>query len=138
MRKIFPGQRQSMRCRSVRWPSCLKRSTIPKRPFALGLWSEIKCLLKPAVSVTTLRKATGAYVHSRRHQIAMARPKSWRHDIRGKPVGSVSDADRSAAQQQYEQPRTGVETHKSKLNTAPVSKRELIRASLLGRSGAPG
>lgn len=78
----------------------------PIRPFALGLWAEIRVLLKPEISVSTLRKATGAYVHCRTYQIAVARPGSIRHDINGKPVDPISDADRLDARKKYENFRT--------------------------------
>ncbi|MBD9625017.1 ProQ/FINO family protein [Ensifer sp. ENS06] len=113
----------------------------PIRPFALGLWSEIRCLLRPEVSASTLRKATGSYVHSRRYQIAMARPDSLRHDINGAPVGAVSDGDRLAAQQKYEGLRSGNGARKTASGAAPaslrptVSKSDMIRAALLNRNG---
>jgi hypothetical protein len=37
----------------------------PIRPFAVGLWNGIRPLLKPEYSVTTLRRATGAYLPRR-------------------------------------------------------------------------
>lgn len=78
----------------------------PIRPFALGLWAETRVLLKPEISVSTLRKATGAYVHCRTYQMAVARPGSIRHDIKGKPVEPISDADRLDARKKYENFRT--------------------------------
>lgn len=71
----------------------------PIRPFALGLWNEIRPFLKPDISVTALRKAMASYVHARSYQMAVSRPGSQRHDINGEPV---SDADRLDALQKYE------------------------------------
>lgn len=108
----------------------------PIRPFALGLWNEIRPLLKPNISVTALRKVMATYVHSRSYQIAVARPGSLRHDINGAPVGPVSDADRLDAQEKYEgfKERDGSRSRKS---TAPVpsptSKAAVIRAGFLNR-----
>ena len=73
----------------------------PIKPFALGLWNDIRPLLKPEISVTALRKTMATYVHSRSYQIAIARPGSLRHDIDGKPVEPVSDADRLDALRKY-------------------------------------
>ncbi|MCK3777258.1 ProQ/FinO family protein [Ensifer sesbaniae] len=55
--------------------------------------------MRSDVSVSTLRKATGAYIHSRSYQIAVARRDSHRHDINGVPIDFVPDADRLDAQQ---------------------------------------
>lgn len=113
----------------------------PIRPFALGLWNEIRCLLKPEISVSTLRKATGAYIHSRSYQIAVARQDSSRHDINGVPIDLVSDADRLDAQQRYESLRGRDGKAKSGahlLLPAPPSKTEMIRAALLERRRSPG
>ena len=74
----------------------------PILPFALGLWNDIRPLLKPEISVTALRKVMATYVHSRSYQIAIARAGSFRHDINGEPVESVSDADRLDALKKYE------------------------------------
>jgi len=74
----------------------------PIRPFARGLWNDIRLLLKPEVSVTALRKALATYVHSRSYQIAIARPGSFRHAINGEPVEPVSDVDRLHALEKYE------------------------------------
>ncbi|PSS60603.1 ProQ/FINO family protein [Ensifer sp. NM-2] len=112
----------------------------PVRPFALGLWSEIRPLLKPEISVSTLRKALATYVHSRSYRIATARPGSVRHDINAEPVEPVSDADRLDAQQKYEsfKAREGPRSPKlaAPLST-PTSKTEAIRVTLLRRKDNP-
>jgi hypothetical protein len=108
----------------------------PVRPFALGLWNEIRPLLKPDISVTALRKVMASYVHSRSYQIAVARPGSLRHDINGAPVGPVSDADRQDAQEKYEgfKERDGSRGPKSPPPApSPTSKAAGIRAGLLKR-----
>jgi hypothetical protein len=74
----------------------------PIRPFALGLWAEIRLLLRPEFSVSMLRRATGAYLHSKRYHLAIAQPDSVRHDIDGTPIGTVSDADSLAAQEKIQ------------------------------------
>ena len=108
----------------------------PIRPFALGLWNEVRPFLKPEISVSTLRKAMATYVHSRSYQIAVARPGSVRHDINGAQVAPVSDADRLDAQQKYEgfKARDGSCNPKSVLPLpTPASKTKVIRAGLLKR-----
>ncbi|MGF6178368.1 ProQ/FINO family protein [Ensifer sp. 4252] len=112
----------------------------PIRPFALGLWNDIRPLLKPEISVTALRKAMATYVHSRSYQIAVARSGSLRHDINGQPVEPVSDVDRLDALKKYEgfKARDGSSTlpPASPLATS-ASKRGAIRAHLLRRKDAP-
>lgn len=108
----------------------------PIRPFALGLWNEIRPLLKPDISVSTLRKTMSIYVHSRSYQVAVARSGSLRHDINGEPVDPVSDADRLNAQAKYEslKARDGSATQRSSPSLpTPASRTEAIRAHLLRR-----
>ncbi|KSV64873.1 hypothetical protein N185_34365 [Sinorhizobium sp. GW3] len=106
----------------------------PIRPFALGLWNDVRSLLKPEISVTALRKAMSTYVHSRSYQIAVARAGSLRHDINGNPVEPVSDADRVDALKRYKgfQEGQGFSTPE-KPAPAPPSKTEAIRTALLNR-----
>ncbi|MFK0276090.1 ProQ/FINO family protein [Ensifer sp. NPDC090286] len=112
----------------------------PIRPFALGLWSEVRLLLKPDVSVSALRKALATYVHARSYQVAVARPGSMRHDINGEPVEPVSDADRLDALKKYEsfKARNGSSAEASVSSlAASASKRDAISALLLRRKDAP-
>ncbi|KQW72562.1 ProQ/FINO family protein [Ensifer sp. Root127] len=74
----------------------------PIRPFALGLWNQIRPLLRPEISGSTLRRATGAHLHSKSYHLAVAQIFSARHDIGGMPIDSVSDADRLAAAEKIE------------------------------------
>lgn len=108
----------------------------PVRPFALGLWNDIRPLLKPDAGLTTLRRATGAYVHSRRYLFATAQPDAMRFDLQGNPVGPVSDADRLAAQERYQNlKRTSTPPAVSPVvSPTPLSKNEQIRAALLTRA----
>ncbi|WP_426289738.1 ProQ/FINO family protein (plasmid) [Ensifer adhaerens] len=109
----------------------------PVRPFALGLWNDIRPLLKPDVSVSALRKAMATYVHSRSYQIAVAREGSLRHNINGEPVEPVLEADRLDALKKYEgfQRRDG----SNNPTTSPVqpTKTEAIRIALLRRKEKP-
>ncbi|NTF44676.1 ProQ/FINO family protein [Rhizobium rhizogenes] len=110
----------------------------PVRPFALGLWSEIRPLLKPDVPVMSLRRATSAFLHSKRYYFACAQPDSMRHDISGNPTEPLSAEDRVAAQERLttlRQTQTKAPVHHPEPKPAPptISKADLIRASLLGR-----
>ena len=109
----------------------------PIRPFALGLWNEIRPLLKPDVPVMSLRHATSAFLHSKRYYYACAQPDSMRHDLAGNPVEPLSAADRQAAQQRLavlKQAQTKATVQREEPPPPPaLSKAELIRASLLGR-----
>ena len=73
----------------------------PIRPFAVGLFNEIRQRLKPEFGVTTLRKATAFYIYSKRYYFASAQPDSMRHDINGKAVAPLSEEDRAAAQKSF-------------------------------------
>ena len=98
----------------------------PIRPFALGLWNDIRPLLKPDVGITKLRRATGAYLHSKRYFFATAQPDSMRFDVQGNPAEPVSDADRLAAQERYQNLARGSAA-------TPLTKSEQIRVALLTR-----
>jgi hypothetical protein len=110
-------------------------------PFAIGLFDEIRTLLKPEVGATTLRRAIAAFVHTKRYYFASAQPDSARHDIDGRPLELLTDEDRLTAQNRFltlTQKISGGE--KSGVipsippPTMPVmTKSDQIRANLLGR-----
>lgn len=113
----------------------------PIRPFALGLFNDMRALLKPETPLTSLRRAMAAYAHSKRYYFASAQPGSMRHDLSGEPIEPLSEEDRSAAQQRFlELKRTPVTTDQAAVAPPPVTppevvptKNELIRAALLKR-----
>ena len=71
------------------------------RPFAVGLFNEIRPLLRAEFGVTQLRRATAAYIYSKRYYFASAQPDAMRHDIDGNPVAPISQPDRLAAQKNF-------------------------------------
>jgi len=73
----------------------------PIRPFAIGLFEEIRPLLKPGVGITTLRRALAAFVHSKRYYFASARPNSVRHGLDGRPLEALSEDDCMTAQNRF-------------------------------------
>ncbi|NLR98110.1 ProQ/FINO family protein [Rhizobium sp. P38BS-XIX] len=109
------------------------------RPFALGLWNEIRPLLRPDMSVMSLRRATSAFLHSKQYYFACAQSDSMRHNIDGNPTEPLSADDRQAAQKRLvvlkqTQSKPAPAPVEPKAPPAPVvSKADLIRASLLGR-----
>ncbi|SDN70552.1 ProQ/FINO family protein [Ensifer sp. YR511] len=113
----------------------------PIRPFALGLWNEIRPLLRPEISVSTLRRTTGAYLHSKRYHLAVAQPGSARHDIGGMPVDTVSEADRLAAAEKIESLKkrdaARVPSAPTVAGSVTLSKADMIRATLLNRNNPP-
>ncbi|GAA5658060.1 RNA chaperone ProQ [Brucella sp. NBRC 13694] len=111
----------------------------PIRPVTIGFFQQVSPLLKPDASVTTLRRAIGAYVHSKRYYLSCSQVDAMRHDLDGNPVEPVSDTDRLNAEEQlsaFGQQTKQVST--LSIEPSPVlethSKRDLIRASLLGKS----
>ncbi|WP_042120038.1 ProQ/FINO family protein [Rhizobium etli] len=106
----------------------------PVLPFAVGLFNELRPLLKPEAGVTTLRRATAAFVHCRRYYFASAQPDSMRHNIDGEPVEPLSAEDRLVAQKRFLSLKQSakVEAPEPALVPTPVlSKNEQIRAALL-------
>ncbi|SCW87500.1 ProQ/FINO family protein [Rhizobium mongolense subsp. loessense] len=114
-----------------------KKPGDPIRPFALGLFNDIRALAKPDVKATALRRAVGSFVHSKRYYFASAQPGSMRHDIDGKPVEPLSSEDRLVAQRRFlSLKRSNDENsapHVEPPTAAPPSKTEQIRAALLRR-----
>jgi sRNA-binding protein len=110
----------------------------PILPFALGIFQEIRPLLKPDEAVTKLRRATAIYVRLKRYYFASAQPDSMRHDLEGAPVGAVSEADRLEAQRRFlemKRTRSGadqqvVETLRPIAVVPALTKNEQIRAAL--------
>jgi ProP effector len=111
----------------------------PIKPFAIGVWNDIRGLLKPDTPVTSLRRATSAYTHSKRYLFACAQPNAFRHGIDGNPSAPVSDEDRSAAQLAVSKLKNSA----SELPSPPplpvqappdATRANQIRAGILGRS----
>jgi len=103
------------------------------KPFECGLWDDLRLRLRPGVSVTSLRKATGAYLHSKRYFFTMAQPDSLRFDIDGAPAGPVSYEDRLAAQERYAMLRR-TDAPASEPSAPSLTKTDRIRAGLLPRA----
>lgn len=117
------------------------KSGDPIRPFAVGLFNELRPLLKPDSGVTTLRRATAAYVHCRRYYFASAQPDSMRHGLDGEPVEPLSPEDRLVAQKRFLSLKQITGKADAPEEAAPVpppllSKSEQIRAALLGKRNA--
>lgn len=109
----------------------------PMLPFARGLFTEIRALLKPDTGVTKLRRKTSAYVHSKRYYFASAQPDSMRHDIDGRPIEPLSADDRLVAQQRFLKLRRSNEDATVATENPPppeFTKADQIRAALLNRN----
>jgi len=103
------------------------------RPFEIGLFEQLKALRKPGVSITTLRRATSAYVHSKRYYLASGQPDAMRHSIDGNPISAVSHDDQQAARHSL---RSLEEAHgKTVSSTLPpeIDKTSRIKSGLLPR-----
>ncbi|MBB2719211.1 UNVERIFIED_ORG: hypothetical protein GGE64_004927 [Rhizobium etli] len=106
----------------------------PVLPFAVGLFNELRPLLNPEAGVTTLRRATAAYVHCRRYYFASAQPDSMRHNIDGEPVEPLSAEDRLVAQKRFLSLKQSAKAEAPEPAPVPppvLSKNEQIRAALL-------
>lgn len=113
----------------------------PIKPFAIGLWGDIHARLKAGESTTALRRATGAYLHSKRYYFATAQPDSMRHDINGDPIEPVTGSDRIDAQKRFLSLRKNSENENDTPDAEPappskpaLTKAEMIRASLLRKT----
>ena len=110
------------------------------RPFALGLFNDMRPLLKPDTPLMKLRRAMAVYAHSKRYYFASAQPNAMRHDLSGEPIEPVSEEDRLLAQKRFLEFKRAPHTSLAIEPTpspppAPPTKKELIRAALLKRSG---
>ncbi|WP_117194286.1 ProQ/FINO family protein [Rhizobium terrae] len=110
----------------------------PIRPFAIGLFDDIRLLIKPDIGITVLRRAVGAFVHSKRYYLASALSDAFRHDIDGMPVEPVSASDRLVAQRRFlslkhNNGQTATPAPEPAPPPAP-SKADQIRAGLLSRN----
>lgn len=108
------------------------------KPFSIGVWNDIRSLLKPGATTSQLRRATSAYTHAKRYYLACAQPDAIRHDIDGQPVEAVSAEDRLAAQVVFQKLNNSRQEPSSVAPAMPipapvVSKASLIRAALLGQ-----
>ncbi|ANM07517.1 MULTISPECIES: ProQ/FINO family protein [Rhizobium] len=113
----------------------------PVLPFVVGLFNELRPLLKPDAGVTALRRATAAYVHCRRYYFASAQPDSMRHNLEGEPVEALSQEDRLVAQKRFLSLKQTAHKSEPPEEVAPVpppviSKNEQIRAALLRKRNA--
>lgn len=70
----------------------------PIRPVAIGIFQHVSPFLSPGISVTALRRAIGAYVHSKRYYLLYSRREAMRHDINDNPIEPVSDSDKVNSQ----------------------------------------
>lgn len=109
----------------------------PIRPVTIGFFRQVCPLLKPDSSVTALRRAIGAYVHSKCYYLSCSQADAMRHDPDGNPSEPVSETDRLNAEERLStlgQQTKKVPTSSITLSAEPEahSKRNLIRASLLG------
>jgi sRNA-binding protein len=111
----------------------------PIRPFARGIFEDIRPLLKPEIGVTKLRPAIAVYVRLKRYYFASAQPDAMRHDLEGAVVEAVSEADRLEAQRRFlEMKQVGLEVEKTPASAPTLpTKNELIRAALLKRPSSP-
>lgn len=111
----------------------------PIKPFAIGVWNDIRALLRPDTPVTSLRRATSAYTHSKRYIFACAQPDAHRHDVDGNVISPVSPEDRLAAQLAFERLKNSSSAApspslKPAATTLESSKADQIRAGILRRN----
>ena len=110
----------------------------PIKPFAIGIWNDFETLRKSGTSASPLRRAIGAYTHSKRYLFACAQPDAYRHDIYGQPVEPVSESDRLAAQGAFlklsnASPKDPPTSENLAAEVSPPSKSSMIRAGLKPR-----
>jgi ProP effector len=111
----------------------------PIRPFAIGIWNDIRALLKPDTAVTSLRRAVSAYTHSKRYFLACAQPDAFRHDIDGNAIAPIEEENRMAAQLAFSKltkssSDTPAPPMEPTAEPSEVSRSAQIRAGLLSRN----
>ncbi|NTH68464.1 ProQ/FinO family protein [Rhizobium rhizogenes] len=111
----------------------------PIRPFAIGIWNDIRALLKPDTAVISLRRAVSAYTHSKRYFLACAQPDAFRHDIDGNAIAPIAEENRMAAQLAFTKlAKRSSDAPAPPLEPTPeppeVSRATQIRTGLLGRN----
>nr|WP_200985070.1 ProQ/FINO family protein [Rhizobium rhizogenes]QCL09496.1 proQ/FINO family protein [Rhizobium rhizogenes] len=111
----------------------------PIHPFAIGIWTDLRALLKPDTPAIPLRRAVSAYTHSKRYFLACAQPDAFRHDIDGNPVAPIAVENRMAAQLAFSKLNksssdTPAPPPQPTTESPEVSRAAQIRAGLLGRS----
>jgi ProP effector len=116
-----------------------KAASDPIRPFAIGIWNDIRALLKPDTPVISLRRAVSAYTHSKRYFLACAQPDAFRHDIDGNAIAPITEENRMVAQLAFTKlAKRPSDTPAPPLEPTPeppeVSRSAQIRTSLLGRT----
>lgn len=112
----------------------------PIKPFAIGVWSDIRLLLQPNTAAITLRRAISAYAHSRSYFLACAQSDAFRHDVDGNAVVPITAGDRAAAQlvlsklKRSSSDNTSALSEPSTTTTSDASKSNQIRAGIFRRS----
>ena len=107
----------------------------PIRPFAIGIWNDIRALLKPDTAVSSLRRAVSTYTHSKRYFLACAQPDAFRHDIDGNAIAPIAEENRMAAQLAFSKlAKRSSDTPAPPPEPLEVSRSAQIRAGLLGRN----
>lgn len=104
------------------------------KPFEVGLFDHFRARIRQEASVTQLRRAVAAYVHTKRYYFASAQPGAMRHDFNGRAIGPVSQTDMVIAQSRFVELKQKQAVANGELATAgasPPSKIEQIRAALL-------
>ena len=111
----------------------------PIKPFAIGVWNDIRLLLQPDTAAIALRRAISAYAHSRSYFYACAQSDAFRHDVDGNAVVPITAVDRAAAQlvlsklKRTSSGDTAAVSEPSK-TTPDASKSNQIRAGIFRRS----
>ncbi|MBZ5762274.1 ProQ/FinO family protein [Rhizobium sp. VS19-DR104.2] len=106
------------------------------KPFAIGIWDDFRELRIPNTSASPLRRALGAYLHSKRYLFACAQPDAFRHTIDGDPLEPVSEQDQFAAREAFLKLKNSTASPLTAIPEAPAAEPEqtklsLIRAALL-------
>lgn len=108
----------------------------PIRPFAIGLFHQIKSLLKPGLTTSKLRRTTASYVHSKRYYMACAQVDASRYDLSGFAVCAMSHEDRTSAERNILELEAAHAASSKLVLPQAADKTSVIRGGLLPRRSA--
>jgi sRNA-binding protein len=83
------------------WPNCFVAYAPRRKPLKVGIHNDVLALTGGAIEAPVLAAALRYYTNNLHYQGALTQPGAERIDLNGKPVGSVTDAERAHARERF-------------------------------------